>query len=359
MLSTSIAGGQEDNADSGAVTSEAAIPEPGQAPPPEEARPAVETEQNQKAATDTEKPKNKIKLDWMFLINPTAGYLHNEVTFKFKVPHQGTFVERHATLSDGGAGGGLTLVGFYKWISLTNITFIFPDVNSSKLYGNITYLSGEIPTGTFVSPYIGLGFVYHFTDTDMNDLNIQDKQESLGTTYIAYANMKNMSVDVQLISPFPKLGLRFDIPVQHWYVMPFYSFLYENVQTHARSPGGHVDVYEEGMRDIKPPEVSVDIPEFDTELTKEYFSNLVGVDMFLDFHYFLQLRNKVYYNTNYNLWTVRSIGSILFYKWLGMSIYFEYSQKITVTNVYFLAGPSFLLTPAGFFDNIKHGGGKK
>jgi hypothetical protein len=297
-------------------------------------------------------PKDKGP-EWLLLVTPTAGWLRNEARITFKVPVENGYDEHTATLTDDGWGAGLVAVGVYRFLSLTDVFFFFPDVNSSRLVGNIAYFAGEIPTGTFVEPYLGVGYVFVSTDTDYDDFKYSIEQAGM----IGYATFPRISVDNVVSAPFPKAGLKFKIPVQHWYATPFYSLMYEDVRTHARSPGGHVEIYEPGGREAgDEPEMRITVPAFDTNLHKTYLSHLVGTDLFVDFHYFLQLRAKVYYNTSYDLWTVRLIGSFLFSKHVGISAYFEYTEKITVTNTYFLVGPAFVFTPPGFLDGVRQGG---
>lgn len=295
--------------------------------------------------------------DWLIVLTPTGGWLNNETTFRFKVPQGASgeieYEEHDATLADDGWGGGFTMMGFYKWVALTNVFFVFPNVNQSALTGNITYLSLTIPTPWIVEPYLGTGFVVVSTDTDYESFKYTLRQDYSGRDAVGYADFTAISVDNRVIAPFPKIGLKLKIPVQHWYVTPFYSYMYEFVTTHARSPGGDVQVYFEGDREAgRDPQLEVEVPSFDTVLNKQYGSHLVGADFFVDFHYFLQMRGKVYYNTNYDLWTVRLIGSMMINKWFGLSAYFEYSQKITVTNTYFLVGPAFVISPPGYFDEM-------
>jgi hypothetical protein len=165
-----------------------------------------------------------------------------------------------------------------------------------------------------------------------------------------------ISVTNKVVAPFPKVGVKFALPLQHWYVQPFYSLMYENVRTHARSGGGDVT-----LREVDPGthelvegglESTIDIRAFDTKSTQEYYSHLVGLDFLLDFHYFLQLRGKLYYNTNHDLWTLRLIGSVMFSAHMGIAAYFEYTEKITVTNMYFLVGPAILFSPEGFMEKM-------
>lgn len=297
--------------------------------------------------------------EWLGILTPTGGWLRNETRFHFKAPAgrqngEILYKEHEATMTDDGAGGGLTLVGFYKWISVTDVFFHFWEVNQSRLVGNILYLSGTVPTPVFVEPYLGMGFVWVFTDTDYVDFNYALRDdETLGAPAVGYAHFERISVDNQVLAPFPKIGAKLKIPVQHWYVTPFYSYMYESVATHARSPGGGVKVYYVGDKEAgRPPQLEIAVPPFDTDLEKEYNSHLAGADFFLDFHYFLQLRGKVYYNASWDLWTVRLIGSLLLNERVGISVYFEYSEKITVTNMYMLVGPAFVIAPPGYLEEM-------
>ncbi len=309
--------------------------------------------------------------DWLLLVTPTCGWLRNTTKFKFEVPSgrdadgEYVFREDHATMTDDTWGGGFVLMGFYRRVALTSVFFGFPDVNQSDLLGNITYLSGSIPTGIPVEPYLGLGFVAVGTDTDYDDFRyrreddfstVDESGHQVDVPAVGYAHFPRISVDNRVLAPFPKVGLKVAIPLQHWYVLPFYSYMFEDVRTRARSDGGLVEVYAaEGPQSADTggsPLLEIDIDAFDSTLNKRYHSHLVGANFFLDFHYFLQLRGKVYYNTSHDLWTVRLIGSLLFHRNMGLTAYFEYSQKITVTNTYFLVGPAFLFSPPGWMDEM-------
>jgi hypothetical protein len=301
--------------------------------------------------------------DWMLVVTPMGGFLHN--TTRVEVPtgsaDEDGDGETELTYSpyeftDNGWGGGATLMGYYKYVSLTSVFFGFPDVNQSSVLGNITYVGGMIPTGTIVEPYLGLGLA--LVDTEVRFMDFRDTryEEMGGLWWRGDANMPWISVTNKVVAPFPKVGVKFALPIQHWYVQPFYSFMYENVRTRARSGGGRVT-----LREADPEtnalveggaETFIDIRAFDTTSTDEYTSHLVGADFLFDFHYFLQLRGKLYYNTNHDLWTVRLIGSMMFSAHMGIAAYFEYSEKITVTNAYFLIGPAFLFSPPGFMEEM-------
>ncbi len=301
--------------------------------------------------------------DWMVMVSPTMGLLRNTTTFPVPVGRDGNdeLVFEDYEMTDTGWGGGITVMGFYKRVALTNVFFGFPKVNHAKLLGSITYLSVAIPTPVFVEPYLGAGLALVSTDVDILNFNDTRIDDLGGMTMRGYAHMSWISVDNTVVAPFPKVGAKFKIPIQHWYATPFYSYMYEHVKTRARSNGGTVELWQcADQEDLSCPEITGDFPmdtvevrAFDKTTEKNYHSHLVGADFFLDFHYFLQMRGKVYYNTNHDLWTVRLIGSMLFNENFGITAYFEYSQKITLTNTYFLIGPAFIFSQKEFKDSIR------
>ncbi len=292
--------------------------------------------------------EDPLKPEWIAIITPAAGWLNNETRFPFQMPSMGGPVERKAVIEDYGFGGGLVAMMYYKRISFTNVFFYFPKVNQSRLTGNVSYVAGTYPTNYIIEPYLGLGFVYANTDTEYRDFTYK---EYIGSA-VGIASFSKIDVDNHVFAPFPKIGFKLKIPVHHWYITPFYSYLYERVYTRAASPGGHVVVFATGNEYIGDPIIERNVDKFNTKLEKIYNSHLVGFDFFVDFHYFLQLRGKVYYNTNHELWTVRMIGSVLLTERFGVTAYFEYSEKITVTNTYALVGSTFFFAPEDFHDRI-------
>jgi hypothetical protein len=320
------------------------------------------TPQAHAQATPAAAPKPAVEgPDWMLVVTPMAGWLRN--TARFPVPTGSRVVDGESELTyetyqftDDGWGGGATLMGFYKYVSLTSIFFGFPEVNQSHVLGNVTYLGGMIPTGIFVEPYVGMGLALVATDIRFFDFRDTKYDVYGGLTMRGDAHMPFIHVENEVVAPFPKVGLKFALPIQHWYLQPFYSFMYENVRTRARSGGGDVtlrqvdeethEIVEGGAEDV------IEVRAFDERSEKDYYSHLVGMDFLFDFHYFLQLRGKVYYNTNHDLWTLRLIGSVMFSAHMGIAAYFEYTEKITVTNTYFLIGPAILFSPPGFMEEM-------
>jgi hypothetical protein len=307
------------------------------------------------SAADTVDVSN---LPWLTVGTITGGWLRNTTRFLIKVPQGSSgaveYEEHEAALTDDGLGFGLTAVGFYKRIAFTSVNFLFPDVNQSLVGGTITTVSGTIPTGTRFEPYLGSGIIYTNTDTEYRDFTYSLEQALYGRPAIGYATFPAMDIDVAVWALTPRVGLRIALPIQHWYITPYYCYMLEWVESHARSPGGHVEVYYKGDREQGlPPQLEVDVPAFNTRSYKDYGAHMVGTHFFLDFHYFLQLRGQMYYNISYRLFTCRFTGTVLLNRYIGLTAYVEYSQKQTVTNTYVLVGPSFLLGPRRYLEKFK------
>ncbi len=302
--------------------------------------------------------KKSLAPDWLLVASPTVGWLQNTTTFPVPTgtDTNGDLSFDDYTMKDAGWGGGLTLTGFYKRLFLTNVSFIFPEINQARLLGNLTYLSTTIPTDTFVEPYLGFGILAVKTDAEFKDFNDTRLDDLGGITLKGFAHMDWISVDNSVLAAYPKLGLRLHIPIQHWHIQPFYSYMVENIETHARSGGGEVELwdYDESTGEItgSAPVDIVEVRAFDKTTIKDYRSHMMGLSFFLDFHYFMQLKGTVVHNNTHDLWTVRMIGSMMLTKHIGLTAYFEHSQKITVTNTFFLIGPAFVFTPEGFFEDM-------
>jgi len=297
--------------------------------------------------------------DWIVVLAmPNYGWLKNKTRIEIPKGRDGNneLVYDKVEITDEGFGGGLTMMASYKRFTYTNVLFGFPRVNQASVLGSINYLSYIVPTGIFAEPYMGLGLAMIRTNADYYNFK-QTRYDDLGGMRLkGFASMDEIHVRNKVFATYPKLGVKLKIPVQHWSITPFYSFMFEDVSTHTWSTGGIVELYDADGPSSKEvggePLETVNIRAFDKKTDKRYISHLVGANFFLDFHYFMQLRGKLYYNTNHDLWTIRLIGSIMLGKNFGISAYFEYTEKITVTNTYLLVGPSFIFTPTGFMEKM-------
>jgi hypothetical protein len=289
--------------------------------------------------------------DWAIIATPLAGWLQNTSTFKVKVPQKGadTYTERDLTLGDDGWGGGLLTVGFYRWLSFMNVFFMYPDVADTRILGNVTLLTGTIPTGHWLKPVVGAGLAYMNTRSELRDFDYSAEDHlSDGTPTIGHAHFDEFRVDTSSWMVFPELGLRIDIPIQRWYVKPYYQYLYEHIYARARTPGGTVNVFrqQDGY-----PEYEIPL-EFDKGNTTTYHSHVVGLGFSFDLYYFLRLHGSVYYNVSHQLLSARMVGTVLFNQYVGLSAYFEHQDMIIVDNTYLMFGLCFLKMPSKFFESL-------
>ena len=287
--------------------------------------------------------------DWAVMATPLLGWLDNTTTIDVKVPSKDDYIERTMTMSGSGWGTGMMVNAFYRRWSLCDILYYFPDVNNTRMWGNIVIASTTIPTGTFVEPFLGFGFAYVGTDSELDDFTYSmDSALSDGTPTVGYAHFDQFAVDTQNVQVFPEIGVKLKIPIQHWYVQPFYQLMYEHLNAHAHTRSGRAEVYRQldGYR-------VYDIPVmFDKENVTEYTSHVAGASFGLDLFYFLRLQGCVYYNVSHNLLSTRLMASALFSRYVGVSAYFEYQDMIIVDNTYAMIGLTFFKMPSDFFDSI-------
>jgi hypothetical protein len=279
-------------------------------------------------------PRSTRPAPWRLIATPMAGGLRNTIRFEYEVPTgPDEMTPRSKELDDRGWGAALAATFVHGRFAITNILFLIPEVNSSQVVGNVLSASYGFPLFWRCSLVAGLGFTYHNVDTRLEDFEDTVTKEGVSAT----ARFDEFKVRNDVFAPFPKLGLKIRIPIQHWYVTPYVSYLYEALKLKVASPGGRVYIPE-------PVDETKIIPPIDVDKWKHYHSFLVGLDIFLDFHYALQLRVKMHYNVSHELFTIRSIASAFFSRRfpLGLTAYFEYSQGIIHDNIYGFVGPSYM-----------------
>ncbi|MCU0661169.1 MAG: hypothetical protein MUC50_02465 [Myxococcota bacterium] len=290
-------------------------------------------------------------LHWMFLVTPIGGYLKNTTTFNAKVPSRsGEDVVRSITMSGKGWGTGLLLVGFYKWISATNVFYIFPNVNRSLMWGNIFMLQYTAPLDFFIAPTVGMGLAVIGTDSDLYNFRYAADDVYQETPTIGRAYFGHFMVNTLNLEPLPEIGAKIRIPIQDWYVRPFYQFLYENLSAHVRTPSFTVNVYqkEDGQHLFQ----INDEKGFEGEQVTEYYSNVVGMSYGIDYNHFLCLQGSVTYNITHNLLSTRATGSLMFSRFMGVSAYFEYQDMIMVDNIFGMLGLTFIGLPSDFWNAV-------
>ncbi len=271
---------------------------------------------------------------WRLVLTPMAGRLRNNIRFEYDIPTgPDETTHRVRELIDSGWGSALALTFVRGRFSLFNVFFIFPSVNSSMVVGDVLSANYHQPITWWMDVYFGLGFTYHSVRTDLRNFEDTVYKEGVGAT----AHFPVFRVKNDVFAPFPKLGLRFHLPIQRWHLTPYVSYLNESLKLRVQTPGGNVYI---------PPPVddTKDIPELNIQKWKHYHSVLLGMELSLNFHHALQLRLQAHFNANHNKWTLRAVGSAFFHRdWpVGLTFYLEYSEGIVHDNIYAFMGPSFL-----------------
>ena len=288
---------------------------------------------------------------WALVVTPLAGWLSNTSTFTVKVPKKGSdnYTERELTLGDDGWGAGLLAVGFYRWLSMMNVFFVYPDVADTRIIGNVTQLTATLPTGPWIRPTLGAGLAYLGTSSTLAPFDYASEDRlSDGTRTIGHAHFDEFRVDTSSWMVFPEVGVKLKITIQSWYIRPYYQYLYENICARARTPGGTVNVFRQ--QDGRP---EYEIPvAFDKGNTKTYHSHVVGLGFSFDLYYFLRLHGSVYFNATHQLLSTRMVGTLLLNQYVGLSTYFERQDMIIVDNVYVMFGLCFLKMPSRFFERL-------
>ncbi|MCK5797373.1 MAG: hypothetical protein KAI47_09330 [Deltaproteobacteria bacterium] len=277
------------------------------------------------------RPKKKT---WRLIITPAGGFFKNVLRFTYEVPTgPNELTSRTKELVDTGAGGAFVSTFISgKW-AITNVTFLIPNVNRSRVLGSTFYLSYRHPLNTWLDLFGGLGLV--IMDIDGHYQDFEDTITKSGVS--ATARLDDIWVRNTVFAPFPRLGVRFNLPIQHWFVAPWVSYLYEAFEIDFRSTGGRVYI-------PAPIDDTKKIPSLRSKHWKQYHSALVGLDLRLDFHYALQLRARIHYDLNHDKLSIRLLGTAFFSRKvpIGMAVQFAYVEGIVHDNTYAFVGPSFL-----------------
>lgn len=299
---------------------------------------------------DTGSPPPIPPLDWMYTLTPVFGYLDNTTTINAKIPTRTGDKVREISLTGEGWGTGLMAVGFYKWLTAMNVFYYFPDVNSSIMWGNISLLQATYPTDFFLKPFVGMGIAYIGTDSDLYNYRYSvDDQLEDGTPTVGHAYFGHFACDTSNVMLIPEIGVKIKIPIQDWNIRPFYQFEYEHLLARARTGDGVVEVYRQADGSHL-----YQIPlNFDKENLTEYYSHVVGAGFSIDYHHFLSMQGRVYYNISHDLLSAQVIGSLMFSRYFGIAAYFEYQDMIVVDNIYFMLGLSFLGLPTDFWNAVE------
>ncbi len=307
------------------------------------------------------------ELTWLLTIGVLAAKMKNTTVFDFEVadgtPEDGG-EEQTIAVTDKAWGLAVNIVGFYKWITIASVNWFFPNINNAWNFGGVLQLDGKIPTGTFVQPVIGMGLFYQLVHVDWEPFRTPATSQTDKIRTWGGGDFEHLTVHVQSLTPLPKVGLFFKIPLYNWWVSPYYSYWNTFNEGYAKNTAGRVDVYRsnnEAFRDafrVDDPYMVVGGPadpqklEFNESFSTQIRSHMVGASFSIDWNYVVSLMGMYSCNVTKNLHSVRLIGTMFFNRYIGVAGVFDYMELTTVKNIAGYFGPVFLFMTKGFMDAV-------
>ncbi len=333
-------------------------PEPGDDLPP----PVSEEDWLAAAEADQiDEPVNRPPAPaWMLVVAPFGGFLHNQTRVKFRIPQsqeEGTVTYLNRSLNTEDNGWGLGAMAMFRMgvFTLNDVFFLFPRVGDSQMIGNIAMLNVLIPTSERFQPYLGGGLA--FTDIRVgldsySDTSVQDITNSNGDviekqTY--QATISDFDLHAQSIAPIAEIGMRLNLPIQHWSITPLYQYTYAS--TWSRAMASRLDLLISSDSGEDPADLHW--PGFASTKKEWHEAHTVGAKIFLDFYYFLQLGTEILWNLSDQRIVARINLNVMFTKHMGVVAFFEHAELENTTNTYVMLGPTFLFTPRGYFAKLE------
>jgi hypothetical protein len=298
-----------------------------------------------------------------------AARLKNTVTFTFPTPEEGggdeESKEQELTLTDKGWGLAFNIVGFYKWLTIVNVTWYFPKINNALSIGGVLIMDGKIPTGTIVSPTVGIGLFYQATRTEFQPF-YSSESAGINDTLVTkgFAHFDHIEVSINNLAPLPTVGLFIKIPLYNWWIKPQYSFKTTFTWGEAKNTAGRVDIWRDttaayDSAGVDDPAMVIGGPSdpetlrFKESFSSRTYNHMLGFWFNLDFNYFVSLMGQYNANVVENLHSLRLIGTVFINRYIGLSAVFDYQEYRVVTNLGGYFGVSFLFMTKGFMDAVE------
>ncbi|MCP4707642.1 MAG: hypothetical protein GY869_03370, partial [Planctomycetes bacterium] len=233
-------------ADAVPAAEEPAGAEPATGEASAEATPADGTPPEGMLPSDEEEEIVIPELTWLLTIGVLAAKMKNTTVFDFEVedgtPEDGG-EEQNIAVTDKAWGIALNIVGFYRWFTLASVTWFFPNINNAWNIGGVLQFDGKIPTGTFVQPVIGIGVFYQLVHVNWKPFRTPATSQTSATRTWGGGDFDHMTVHVRSLTPLPKVGLFFKIPLYNWWISPYYSYWNTFNKGYAKNTAGRVDIY--------------------------------------------------------------------------------------------------------------------
>jgi hypothetical protein len=313
-------------------------------PPPVSEEEWLASSENADAQKPLERPPTP---SWMLLVTPFGGFSHNQTRVKYLIPQspeQGVVSYLDRTYKDqaGSWGaGGMAILRAHAF-TFTDVFTALPKVGNTSMIGNIAMVNAVIPTSVPLQPFLGGGLAF-------SDIRITRDSHIDRETQTHKATITDFDLHVQSLMPLAEIGMRFNLPLQHWSITPVYQYSYETIMSHATASGLGLEVTSDSGQDPQ----SLYWPGFASTKKQWFESHSVGAKFFFDFYHFLQFSGELLWNLSQKSLVAKTNINVMFSKYMGLAALFEHAELINTTNTSIMVGPTFAFTPRSYFSELE------
>lgn len=215
----------------------------------------------------------------VFVIAPLIGVDRNTLQSRGR---RGEPIE----LEDTGPEYGLFALWSTKHLTVNNFVF-WADVNDADVFGNVLFANYYYNPESRVTLNLGMGYIYHTIDTDLNEITVN--------------------------TPLPKLGVRIGLPEWGMYLNPYIGWTSEKIETTYSDRTDDAMLY---------------------GLTVGWNWRFLGA--YLKYYYQDVLDSDDAYHV------ARFRGNLFLTRRFGITTRFEYMEHSTSDDISFLIGPAIV-----------------
>jgi len=299
---------------------------------------------------------------WFYFITPFLGegYNSNQIPFRL-IENKNNDLIFHSgqkSFNGSGKGSGIEFLAFNKNWQILYIGFYFP------MYPNNDYISLYNLYQTIHTEVSGHVFSFRYKFLQFNHLEFFSgisyfqgngaHDHSIVNNFILYSYSSNqfiqipkVDVKVYIEDPNPNLGISYKLPIQNWKIEAIYSYGFERVNTHLKTTYANTISYEDFFNS---PDTFLiwnynnndNLLPLNYSIRKKYFANRFGISLFMDYRRFISLRISIRRDLTFNRWITNSLFNLIFSQYVGISFFYEYSERSVGTIRYWLIGPTFI-----------------
>jgi hypothetical protein len=300
---------------------------------------------------------------WFYTISPFwgEGYNANQIPFRLieykndkPVLHSGS-----KSFSGSGKGSGVEFMAFNPDWQILYVGFYFPmypNKDSISLYDYIQNIKTEVTGHVFSLRYKFLKYekseiftgMSYFQGNGPHDYSIVNNFVLYSYSTNQFVQIPQVNVKVYVEDPNPYVGISYKLPIQNWKIDAIYSYGFERVNTDLQTSIARTVDSNNALQNFD----SLSILQYNIEnsnilplnytIRKKYFANRFALSLFMDYRRFVSLRINLRRDLTFNRWVSNAIFNLIFSQYMGLSFFYEYSERSVGTIRYWLIGPTFV-----------------